>query len=89
MSDPEIRSNGKAASELSKKVAASMLREDSKKIRMYAETDEHSIVRDASNFLKDEMGLPVSVFSADDPSKYDPMGKSAAAIPGRPAIYLE
>ncbi len=89
MSDPEIRNNGKAASELSKKVATTMLREDSKKIRMYAETDEYSIIRNASNFLKDEIGLPVSVFSADDQSKYDPKGKSAAAVPGRPAIYLE
>lgn len=89
MSDPEIRKNGKAASELSKKVASEMLREDPSRIHRYADTDEFGIIESAAEFLAEELGSPVSVYDSDDSHKYDPKKRSAVAIPGRPAIYLE
>ena len=89
MSDPEIRGNGKAASELAKKTASDYVREDPGRIRIAADADEYGILSGASEFLGGELGLPVEVYRADDPSAYDPKGKSAVAVPGRPAILLE
>ena len=51
--------------------------------------DEHSILVGVSGFLTKEMGCQVDVFNEDDPSKYDPMGKSKGALPLKPAIYME
>ncbi len=89
MADPEIRNNGKAASELAKKVASEMVRESPAKLRLYSDSDEYSVLSEASKFMSEEIGLPVKVLSADDTARYDPKGKSSAAVPGRPAIYLE
>lgn len=89
MADSEIRENGKAASELSKKVATEMIRAEAPRVRRYADTDEFTILNKASEFLSNEIGIPVTVFSSDDDSKYDPLDKSRASVPGRPAIYLE
>ncbi|MGI5964947.1 MAG: leucine--tRNA ligase [Candidatus Methanomethylophilaceae archaeon] len=89
MSDPEIRGNGKAASELAKKTASDWARKDASAIRITANSDEYGILSEASEFLSGELGLPVKVFRAGDSSVYDPKGKSAAAVPGRPAILLE
>ncbi|MGI6472497.1 MAG: leucine--tRNA ligase [Candidatus Methanomethylophilaceae archaeon] len=89
MSDPEIRANGKAASELSKKVAVELIREDPSRIRRYADTDEFGIIKEAAEFLGEELGSAVLVYDADDKGKYDPKNRSSVAVPGRPAIYLE
>ncbi len=89
MADLEIRANGRAASDLSRKVATEFVRSDPSKIRRYADTDEFGIIKDAAEFLANELGSPVSVYKADDEGKHDPRNRSSAAVPGRPAIYLE
>jgi leucyl-tRNA synthetase len=42
-----------------------------------------------ASFLAEENGVPVEVYDCDEEGIYDPQGKAKAAIPGRPAIYLE
>lgn len=51
--------------------------------------DELAYLHEAERFLARELQCEVQVFSADDPEKVDPHNKSRAALPRRPAIYLE
>jgi leucyl-tRNA synthetase len=89
MSDPSIREQGKAASELAKKFAVDMSRTSNEGRRALLQLNEKEHLSSAAEFISFETGTKVEVFSADDPGIYDPQGKSKAAIPGRPAIYLE
>ena len=89
MADESFRKNGKAVSEFVKKAVTDLTRSSSETVRNLAETDEYSLLVSAKGFLKEELGAEVEVFSSDDGSAYDPQNKSKAAVPGRPAIYLE
>ena len=89
MSDENIKRNGKAASELAKKVAVEFPRSTIEAKRPVYETDETALLTSAIRFLSDETGLKVDVYSADAEDLYDPQKKSRAASPGRPAILLE
>ncbi len=89
MSDENIKKNGKAASELAKKVAIEFPRSTIESKRPVYETDESALLGSAKAFLSDETGLDVEVLSADQPDLYDPQNKARAAAPGRPAILLE
>jgi leucyl-tRNA synthetase len=56
---------------------------------MSAPVDELGTLSGTRDFLESEFGCQVEVFSADDPGKVDPKGKSRYAKPGRPAVYIE
>jgi leucyl-tRNA synthetase len=51
--------------------------------------DENLVLKEFSNYLAKELSAEVSVFSEDDPSKYDPKNRAELAKPYRPAIYIE
>jgi len=84
-----LRNNGKAVSEFVKKTVTELSRSSSELKRNIIESDEYSLLTSAKDFLGAELGADVEVFSSDDASAYDPQNKSKAAVPGRPAIYLE
>ena len=52
------------------------------------ELDEYETLFREKEYLAASMGVPVEVFSAEEPGA-DPKGKSRQAEPGRPAIYIE
>ena len=89
MADPELRSRGKAVSELCKKVAADHMRSTPEKVRPIADTDENALLTSAAGFIGADLGTEVQVIDTDAEGIYDPAGKSKAAVPGRPAILLE
>ena len=89
MADEELRKNGKAVSDLAKKIAADYMRSTVDKAEPVACTDETALLSSASGFMSDEIGFGIEVFNADAEGIYDPKGKSKVAIPGRPAIYIE
>ena len=89
MADEALRKNGKAVSEFVKKTVTDLTRSSSESKKDMIETDEYSILTSAKDFLKSEFGADVEIFSSDDVDAYDPQNKSKAAVPGRPAIYLE
>ncbi|MCL2786038.1 MAG: leucine--tRNA ligase [Methanomassiliicoccaceae archaeon] len=89
MSDEAIRPHGKAASELAKKLATDMTRTSNEGRRALMQLNEKEHLSAAAAFISFETGVKVEVMSADDEGIYDPQGKSKAAIPGRPAIYIE
>ena len=89
MSDDSIKAHGKAAAELAKKFAVDMSRTSNEGRYALLQLNENEHLKAAASFISFETGVKVEVLSADDPDIYDPQGKSKAAIPGRPAIYLE
>jgi leucyl-tRNA synthetase len=66
-----------------KNIGADMLQRLEKKI------DEKGLLSEAIDFLKNEYKCDIEVYSSEDEGKYDPIGKSKAAVPGRPAIFVE
>ena len=89
MSDESLRKHGKAVSELAKKFATEMTRTSNEWRQALVRTSEFIHLSKAAEFISSETGVKAEVFSADADDLYDPQGKSKAAIPGRPAIYLE
>jgi leucyl-tRNA synthetase len=85
MSDEEIRKNGKAASDLAKKIATDMMRNA---FTADTDLDEYRHLKEAEQFIASEIGVPTLVVTADS-AEYDPQNKARIATPGRPAIYLE
>ncbi len=51
--------------------------------------DEMERLENLSSFLSEEMGCEVKVYSEEDGDKEDPMGKSKASLPLKPAIFME
>ncbi|MDR1954592.1 MAG: leucine--tRNA ligase [Candidatus Methanoplasma sp.] len=88
MEDENLRKNGKAVSEYVKKVVTDLTRSSPGSMRYVVDTDEYALLSSAKDFLKEELNAEVEVFSSDN-AGYDPQNKSKAAVPGRPAIYLE
>jgi len=74
------------AKELAKEISKAS--EDDKKL-MSLRFDELSTVSKAVQFLSQEFGCAVEVYSADDSNRTDPKGKAKYARPGRPAVYVE
>lgn len=50
--------------------------------------DEFQTLSSEKEYLQTALGVPVEVYSADEPGA-DPKGKSRQAEPGRPAIYID
>ena len=89
MADDAIKSNGKAASEMAKKVAVDFSRSAPGSKDAVLSTDEYALLHSAEQFLSEETGLEVRVYSADAEGIPDSNNKARQAAPGRPAISLE
>ena len=89
MADENMRKNGKAVSEFAKKTATEFMRSTADAKRPIVELDETALLRSCEEFLSDELGTKVRVYSADEPDLYDPQKKAKVAVPGRPAIFIE
>jgi len=51
--------------------------------------DENRLLSEAQAFFKREFNADITVFSEDDPRRYDPKSRAHLAEPYRPAIYIE
>ncbi|MGC8961360.1 MAG: leucine--tRNA ligase [Candidatus Bathyarchaeia archaeon] len=51
--------------------------------------NEYELLRECSKYLEGELGVPVEVYSEDDPEKVDPAGRAGRAEPLKPAIHIE
>jgi leucyl-tRNA synthetase len=90
MADEEIRKHGKEAPDYARKLAEELMKRSGTEIeRLETMIDEQSYLSGVVGFLGAELGCQVSVFSADDPEKEDPLNKARHAQPRRPAIYIE
>jgi leucyl-tRNA synthetase len=66
-----------------KNIGADMLQ------RLERKVDEKALLSEANEFLKNEYKCEIEVYSSEEEGKYDPIGKAKAAVPGRPAIFVE
>ena len=51
--------------------------------------DEKEFIESALSFLEERFNAKVAVYAEKDPARFDPKRRSALAIPGQPAIYIE
>ncbi len=84
MSDPVISQHKKDAPKYAQKLAKSAHSLSITDLKL----DEFETLSREKDYLQGVLGVPVEVYSADQPGA-DPMGKSKQAEPGRPAIYIE
>jgi leucyl-tRNA synthetase len=95
MAVPEIKPQGKAAPGVAQKLIAELGKvrgiknQELKRENVRKELDEYEYLTNASDFLQNIFGCNVKVYSSDDDSAPDPGNKMKAAMPGRPAIYIE
>ena len=90
MADEEIRKHGKEAPDYTRKLAEELMKRSRTEIeRLETHIDEYTYLSEVVGFLGAELGCRVSVFSADDPAKEDPLNKARHAQPRRPAIFVE
>jgi leucyl-tRNA synthetase len=84
MSDPVISKYKKDAPKYAQKLAKAAHSLNAGDLKL----DEFETLSREKDYLQSVLGVPVEVYSADQPGA-DPMGKSRQAEPGRPAIYIE
>lgn len=88
MTDQDMRKRGKAIPKLVKQMFGDM-RKMTPELRDHPLLDETGFLGTSSKqFLEKELECEVLVLDADNP-EFDPVGKAKAAMPWRPAIYVE
>lgn len=81
MKNPEYR-------KLGKEVTIAVKRFITAKDEVLSEKEEYIALNDAREFFSKHFNCKVEVYKASE-KKYDPLNKSKAANPNKPAIYLE
>lgn len=91
MAVPEIKAQAKAAPVFAQKLIneLSKTRGVKEQVDEKERLDELEYLKGTINFLSNNFGCEVQVFSGDDSGIPDPGNKLKQAIPGRPAIYIE
>lgn len=90
MMEPQIRLKGKEASDFARKMAEELMKRSSQELeRLSVRLEERVFLSNASEFIAQEVGCEIAVYSADDANAPDPHKKARAAQPRRPAIYVE
>jgi leucyl-tRNA synthetase len=95
MAVPEIKPQGKAAPAVAQRLVKELSKlrgvKDREKERqeLEKELNEYEYLTNAAGFLENQFGCKIRIYSADDDSAPNPGNKLKAAMPGRPAIYIE
>jgi leucyl-tRNA synthetase len=90
MADPSLKPYASEIAKLVNKMSKDVAKMgNAEKRRLELLKNETEILQGLTRFFSSELGVPVEVYSEDDPKKYDPVGKSKGAIPLKPAIYIE
>ncbi len=88
--EPVLAKNMKELSKFAPKMIETLNRMSASDLVKYtADIDEKRALDEARPFYSTEFNCEVNVYSADDENKYDPQGKAKAAMPMRPAIFVE
>ncbi len=89
LSEPGMRERAKEVAGYAKKIAEELRQRRPAEAPAVGAVDEFERFSEDLGFLRAELGARVDVYRADDPSRWDPKGRAALSIPGRPAIYVE
>jgi len=66
-----------------------MPKERKQRISKIRTLDENTIIGEAKKFLSERFKADVMAFNEEDEERYDPRRRAQAAMPYRPAIYIE
>jgi leucyl-tRNA synthetase len=88
LAEPGLKERASEVAPFAKKVAE-QLRHARGEAAVARAVDEYALFTENRAFLRRELGVPVEVYRADDPERWDPAKRSIHAMPGRPAIYVE
>lgn len=90
MADPDIRARGKeAVNFINKFIAELSSMSASDRNRFLNDMNEYEYLNSCTEFLENEFSSIVEILKADAEGIYDPQKKSRAAVPLRPAIFVE
>ena len=92
LKDSELKDKSKDVSRFAARIVDEINRmpqEKRKKILQIGKIDENQILNQVKEFFEKELKAKVYVWEEENKEKYDPKGKASAAMPYRPAIYLE
>jgi leucyl-tRNA synthetase len=95
MAVPEIKGQAKAVPGVAQKFIVELGKirgikdKDKERQEIGKELDELEYLINARGFLENQFGCEMQVYSGDDSSAPDPGNKMKAAMPDRPAIYIE
>jgi leucyl-tRNA synthetase len=90
--DEKLKPHMKKVMKHIQKVSKEVLQFSPDAKRRFRETeiiDEFWALRDAHEFLHNELRAEIQVYEEDDNSRYDPKSRASLAKPLRPAIYIE
>jgi len=90
MADETMRRHGKEVASFTNKLLAELRKSGgTEKIENQKDFDEFEFLNSCIDFIGTEFSVKVEVYRADDENVYDPQKKARAAVPFRPAIYVE
>ncbi|MGB9713766.1 MAG: leucine--tRNA ligase [Candidatus Bathyarchaeales archaeon] len=92
LQDPELKVKAKEVAEFTNKVMEEVKRmptERKQKLLKIGVFDETQALKEAEDFLKQELNAEIQIYCEENPQRYDPKNRAKAAKPYRPAIYIE
>jgi leucyl-tRNA synthetase len=90
MQDEAMRKNGKEVSSYAQKLSKDIMKMNkNERAKMKLDFNEFEFLDSCIEFLKNEYSCDIEVFEAGSKDMFDPQNKSRAAVPFRPAIYVE
>jgi leucyl-tRNA synthetase len=90
--DPALRGDMKKVAGFVPKVLKTLSRLPSERKRRLTSvvlSGEKEFIESALDFFEERFSAKVAVYSEADKARYDPKQRSALAVPGQPAIYIE
>ncbi|MEM2937200.1 MAG: hypothetical protein QXJ63_01480, partial [Candidatus Bathyarchaeia archaeon] len=92
LEDPNLKAKAKEAAEFAGKIVEDVNRmplEKRQRLLNIGKVDEAQALKDAENFLKNEINAEIYLYNEEDPKRHDPKNRARLAKPWRPAIYVE
>ncbi|MEM3725494.1 MAG: leucine--tRNA ligase [Candidatus Bathyarchaeia archaeon] len=92
LQDPELKAKAKEVAEFTNKIMEEVKRmpmERKQKLLKIGVFDENQALKEAKDFLKQELNAEIQIYCEEEPQRYDPKNRARTAKPYRPAIYIE
>ncbi|MEM3640365.1 MAG: leucine--tRNA ligase, partial [Candidatus Bathyarchaeia archaeon] len=92
LKDPNLKAKAKEVAEFVGKIVDEINRmplEKRQRMLSIGKVDEAQALKDAENFLKNEINAEIYLYDEENPKRCDPKNRARLAKPWRPAIYVE
>jgi leucyl-tRNA synthetase len=92
LQDPEFKKKAKELADFVGRIVEEVNQippEKKQRMIMAGQINEAQVLKEAEDFLKDEINAEIVILDESEAQLYDPKGKARLARPLRPAIYIE